>query len=103
MVLALPAPCQDITSCTHCMFGQNLMLTINFYTVFWHLIDFLFCGGTGLGKSNAVINLIMAMQGCFAHIQIYTADPNEPLYRMLKEKLKDSLTIDEKRVEDNSY
>jgi hypothetical protein len=56
---------------------------------------FLFCGGTGLGKSNAVINLIMAMQGCFAHIQIYTADPNEPLYRMLKDKLKDSLTIDE--------
>ena len=56
---------------------------------------FLFCGGTGLGKSNAVINLLLAMQGCFSHVQIYTADPNEPLYRMLKEKLKDNLTIEE--------
>lgn len=56
---------------------------------------FLFCGGTGLGKSNAVINLILAMQGCFSHVQIYTADPGEPLYRMLKDKLKNNLTIDE--------
>lgn len=56
---------------------------------------FLFCGGTGLGKSNAVINLLLTMQGCFSHVQIYTADPEEKLYRMLKAKLKDQLTIDE--------
>ena len=55
---------------------------------------FLFVGGTGLGKSNAVINLLLTMQGCFAHVQIYTADPDEKLYRMLKEKLKNQLTID---------
>jgi len=54
----------------------------------------LFCGGTGLGKSNAVINLILTMQGCFNQIFIYTADPNEPLYVMLQQKLKDKLTID---------
>ena len=56
---------------------------------------FLFCGGTGLGKSNAVINLILTMQGCFSHIQIYTADPEEKLYRMLKEKLKDQNAIED--------
>ena len=56
---------------------------------------FLFCGGTGTGKSNAVINLILSMQGCFNHIHIYTADINEKLYRMLKDKLKDQLTLEE--------
>lgn len=60
--------------------------------LFKHL---LFCGGTGLGKSNAVINFLLTMQGAFSHVQIYTADPEEKLYRMLKEKLKDQLTIDE--------
>ena len=56
---------------------------------------FLFCGGTGMGKSNAVINLILTLQGCFNHIHIYTADPNEKLYRMLKDKLKDQITVEE--------
>ena len=55
---------------------------------------FLFCGGTGLGKSNAVINLILTMQGAFNHIYLYTADINEPLYRMLSKNLGDKMTID---------
>ena len=55
----------------------------------------LFVGGTGLGKTNAVINLILALDGCFRNIQIYTADPSEKLYKMLKDKLKDKITIEE--------
>jgi len=54
----------------------------------------LLVGGTGLGKTNCVINMILAMSGCFGNIQVFTADPNEKLYRMLKEKLQDQIIIE---------
>ena len=74
-----------------------------------HLKHMLFCGGTGLGKSNAVINLISQMsqgsRGTYANIQIYTGDPEEKLYRMLKSKLGDKLTLENidliPRLDDN--
>lgn len=55
----------------------------------------IFSAGTGLGKTNGVINLILTLNDCFHEIQIYTADPSEKLYAMLKEKLKDRIIIED--------
>ena len=44
-------------------------------------------GGTGSGKSNAVVNLINHQSGKYFHLIIYNAiSTQEPLYEMLKQK-----------------
>lgn len=53
-----------------------------------HLNHYCIIGPTGAGKSNCVLNLLRTLDDCFTDIQIYTSDPDEKLYRKLKEKNK---------------
>ena len=50
---------------------------------------FILCGPTGIGKTNALLNLMMTLDNCFSDVQIYTADPNEKLYKGLKKNNKE--------------
>lgn len=50
-------------------------------------------GKTGSGKSNFVINYIRVMADVFSHVYLFTKDPDEPLYNLLQDQLKKSITI----------
>ena len=50
-------------------------------------------GSTGSGKTAFVTNLIRTMKKCFGHVQVWTADPDEKLYKFLKKQLKDKIDI----------
>lgn len=50
-------------------------------------------GQTGSGKSNAVVNLIAQMYNTYEQIIIITQQKDEPLYAMLKDKIKDQCTL----------
>ena len=53
----------------------------------------LICGPTGSGKSNMTTNLIVKMADTWRKIIIVCKMQDEKIYRMLKDKLKDSLSI----------
>ncbi len=52
------------------------------------------CAGTGMGKTNYVMNLISQMHDTFSHVFVYTKNTSEPLYQCLKENLKESCTLE---------
>jgi ABC-type oligopeptide transport system ATPase subunit len=59
-----------------------------------HLINLPFrilvIGSSGSGKSNVVINIIQKFNDTFGNVKICCKDKNEPLYRMLSDKLDPS-------------
>jgi len=59
-----------------------------------HLISLSFrllvIGSSGSGKSNLVVNIIQKFNDTFGNIKICCKDKNEPLYRMLSDKLDPS-------------
>lgn len=59
-----------------------------------HLINLSFrllvIGSSGSGKSNLVVNIIQKFNDTFGNIKICCKDKNEPLYRMLSDKLDPS-------------
>lgn len=54
----------------------------------WHIV-----GHTGTGKTNIALNIINRLGEAFYKIVLITKVADEPLYRMLKEKLKDNMKI----------
>ena len=56
-----------------------------------HLINvpfrMLIVGGSGSGKSNIVVNIIQKFNDTFGNIKICCKDKNEPLYKLLADKL----------------
>ena len=50
--------------------------------------------GTGLGKSNFIVNYIIQLQNTFEHIYIFTKDPTESIYVMMKDKIGDAMTLE---------
>lgn len=50
-------------------------------------------GSSGSGKTNTVLDIISKMPNTFQKIVVCTKDSNEPLYDLLKDKLKDQLSI----------
>jgi hypothetical protein len=59
-----------------------------------HLINIPFrmlvVGSSGSGKSNVVLNIIQKFNDTFGNVKICCKDKNEPLYRMLSDKLDPS-------------
>lgn len=53
----------------------------------------LLVGASGSGKSNALLNLIKAMNDTFTHITLCVKNKDEPLYNFLVKKLKDQITV----------
>ena len=51
-------------------------------------------GPTGSGKTSFLVNYIQQMFNVFGHVYIYTKMPDEPIYEMLKARLKDQITIE---------
>ena len=51
-------------------------------------------GGTGCGKTNFLMNYLSQMYNTFGHVYIWTGMPDEDLYKMLSDKLKDDCTIE---------
>ena len=47
-------------------------------------------GSSGSGKSNVVINIIQKFNDTFGNVKICCKDKNEPLYKMLSDKLDPS-------------
>ncbi len=61
----------------------------------------LLVGSSGSGKSNCLLNFLRKTSGTFDHIYLICKSlDGDPLYQMLKDKLKDSLTIYEDSVPD---
>ncbi len=58
-----------------------------------HPKHMLVCGGTGMGKSNFVVNLITQFFNTFQKIIIVTTLQQEPLYNLLKDQLKEQCEI----------
>jgi len=56
---------------------------------------FLIIGSSGSGKTNTILNLLKEMNGTFSSIDIYTRQPDEPLYKHLLEVYKKNHTIGE--------
>jgi len=50
-------------------------------------------GSSGAGKTNTVLNILKAMNGTFEDLLLITRNSDEPLYRFLKKKLKDAITV----------
>lgn len=55
----------------------------------------LIIGSSGSGKTNTILNLLKEMNGTFSSIDIYTRQPDEPLYKHLLEVYKKNHTIGE--------
>ena len=55
----------------------------------------LIIGSSGSGKSNCVLNLIKQFNGTFSSIDIYTRQPDEPLYKFLNETYKKQNKLNE--------
>jgi len=51
------------------------------------------CGKSGSGKTNFLVNLLNHMTDTFAEVHIYTAMPDEPIYKMLSE-MSDKIHVD---------
>lgn len=51
------------------------------------------CAGSGAGKTNTALNILENMGGTFLKVHLCIASPSEPLYDLLKEKLKDRMEI----------
>lgn len=49
--------------------------------------------GSGAGKTNTALNILENMGGTFTKVHLCIASPSEPLYDLLKDKLKDKLEI----------
>jgi len=47
-------------------------------------------GSSGSMKTNTCLNIIQKMDETFEHIDIFTADKDEPLYNLLEEKIPDT-------------
>lgn len=60
----------------------------------------LIVGPSGSGKTNALLNLLKATTDTWDHITLCLKDANEPLYRMLIDKLGDDITVHEGSVPD---
>jgi len=63
-----------------------------------HQIDvparILIVGGSGSGKTNALLNIIHLMKGTFNHILLCVKNIDEPLYELLQKKVpKSQLTV----------
>ena len=54
---------------------------------------FLLAGGTGTGKTNAIVSLLNQYYDTFQHIYIFTKQPDEPIYQMLSNELKGNITL----------
>lgn len=53
-----------------------------------------FCGNSGSGKTNCVLNMIKAMNGTFTKlILVCKSIHGDPLYQMLKDKLGDAMDV----------
>jgi len=52
-------------------------------------------GSSGSGKTNTILNLLKEMNGTFSSIDIYTRQPDEPLYKHLLEVYKKNHQIGE--------
>jgi len=59
---------------------------------------FLIIGSSGSGKTNTILNLLKEMNGTFSSIDIYTRQPDEPLYKHLLEVYKKNHTIGEEEA-----
>jgi hypothetical protein len=66
-------------------YGRNHMFKVPF--------RMLIIGGSGSGKTNTLLGIIEQMSGTFCKIILCIANPDEPLYNLLKDKLKDKLQI----------
>jgi hypothetical protein len=53
----------------------------------------LIVASSGAGKSNSVLNIIQKMGPTFVKVNLCVPVPDEPLYNLLKDKLKDKLEI----------
>jgi ABC-type dipeptide/oligopeptide/nickel transport system ATPase component len=58
----------------------------------------LIIGSSGSGKTNTILNLLKEMNGTFSSIDIYTRQPDEPLYKHLLEVYKKNHTIGEEEA-----
>ena len=56
----------------------------------------LIVGSSGSGKTNILLNIIALTSGTFNKCYVLTKNADEPLYNLLKEKLKDQIEIYEK-------
>lgn len=55
-------------------------------------------GSSGSGKTNTILNLLKEMNGTFNTINIYTRQPDEPLYKHLLETYKKNHKIGEEET-----
>jgi len=53
----------------------------------------LIIGPSGSGKTNAVLNVIKSLNGVFTDVSVITKNSQEPLYQLLKDKLKDMCNL----------
>jgi len=53
----------------------------------------LICGGSGTGKTHALVNYLLLSPNCYAKIIVVSKNIEEPLYEFLKNKLKGQIVF----------